>query len=65
MSDDMGAVPEGQKQGWGQFLKSIASFSGDLSAMTAPSFILSPTSLVEYPVSGACCAVVSASKRYC
>lgn len=26
-----------------------ASFSGDLSAMTAPSFILSPTSLTEYP----------------
>lgn len=46
---DMGAVPEGQKQGWGQFLKSIASFSGDLSAMTAPSFILSPVSLTEYP----------------
>lgn len=32
-----------------QFLKSIASFSGDLSKMTAPSFILSPVSLAEYP----------------
>lgn len=31
--------------------ESIANFSGDLSAMTAPSFILSPTSLTEYPVS--------------
>ncbi|PKI83209.1 Kes1p [Malassezia vespertilionis] len=31
------------------FLKSIASFSGDLSKMTAPSFILSPVSLTEYP----------------
>ncbi|CAO1637830.1 unnamed protein product [Parajaminaea phylloscopi] len=48
-SKDMAAVPEGQKQGWGQFLKSIASFSGDLSALTAPSFILSPVSLTEYP----------------
>ena len=38
-----------RRQGWGQFLKSIASFSGDLSAMTAPSFILSPVSLTEYP----------------
>lgn len=46
---EMGAVPEGQKQGWGQFLKSVASFSGDLSALTAPSFILSPVSLTEYP----------------
>lgn len=32
-----------------QFIKSIASFSGDLSKMTAPSFILSPVSLTEYP----------------
>ncbi|EPQ30126.1 uncharacterized protein PFL1_02243 [Pseudozyma flocculosa PF-1] len=43
------AVPADQKQGWGQFLKSIATFSGDLSSMTAPSFILSPVSLVEFP----------------
>lgn len=28
---------------------SIASFSGDLSSMTAPPFILSPVSLTEYP----------------
>jgi protein KES1 len=32
-----------------QFIKSIASFSGDLSKLTAPSFILSPVSLTEYP----------------
>jgi len=32
-----------------QFLKSLATFSGDLSSMTAPSFILSPVSLTEYP----------------
>ncbi|EST09509.1 Oxysterol-binding protein [Kalmanozyma brasiliensis GHG001] len=44
-----GAVPKEQRQGWGQFLKSIASFSGDLSSLTAPSFILSPVSLVEFP----------------
>ncbi|GAO47647.1 hypothetical protein G7K_1847-t2 [Saitoella complicata NRRL Y-17804] len=30
------------------FLKSIMTFSGDLSSMTAPSFILSSTSLIEY-----------------
>lgn len=35
--------------GWTSFLKSIASFSGDLSSLTAPPFILSPVSLVEFP----------------
>ncbi|SNX85978.1 Protein KES1 [Melanopsichium pennsylvanicum] len=43
------AVPKEQRQGWGQFLKSIATFSGDLSSLTAPSFILSPVSLIEFP----------------
>ena len=31
------------------FIGSIASFSGDLSSMTAPPFILSPVSLTEFP----------------
>lgn len=47
-SIDTSAVPAGQQQSWGQFIKSLASFSGDLSALTAPSFILSPTSLIEF-----------------
>ncbi|KAE8209850.1 hypothetical protein CF327_g6207 [Tilletia walkeri] len=42
-------VPKEQRAGWSQFLKSIATFSGDLSSLTAPSFILSPVSLVEFP----------------
>ncbi|KAK0526566.1 Oxysterol-binding protein 4 [Tilletia horrida] len=46
MSDN---VPKEQRAGWSQFLKSIATFSGDLSSLTAPSFILSPVSLVEFP----------------
>jgi len=33
---------------WTSFLKSISSFSGDVSSLTAPPFILSGTSLVEY-----------------
>ncbi|SCU96000.1 LAMI_0F04764g1_1 [Lachancea mirantina] len=33
---------------WTSFLKSIASFNGDLSTLTAPPFIISPTSLSEY-----------------
>lgn len=33
---------------WTLFLKLIASYNGDLSSLTAPPFILSPTSLVEY-----------------
>jgi len=36
------------KGSWSAFLKSIASFSGDLSSLTAPPFILSSTSLVEF-----------------
>ncbi|KAI0485143.1 Oxysterol-binding protein [Xylariaceae sp. FL0804] len=33
---------------WASFIKSIASFNGDLSSLTAPPFILSSTSLTEY-----------------
>ncbi|KAG1744420.1 hypothetical protein EDB19DRAFT_1894562 [Suillus lakei] len=43
------AVPAAQKSSWTSFLKSLAGFTGDLSAMTAPPFILSPTSLTEFP----------------
>ncbi|TBU39300.1 Oxysterol-binding protein [Dichomitus squalens] len=42
-------VPTAQKSSWTTFLKSIASFSGDLSSLTAPPFILSPISLTEFP----------------
>ncbi|KAJ5287642.1 hypothetical protein N7478_003328 [Penicillium angulare] len=42
------AVPPGSKGSWTSFLKSIASFNGDLSSLTAPPFILSTTSLTEY-----------------
>ena len=49
MVEEVGeGVPANQKASWGSFLHSIASFSGDLSSMTAPSFILSSTSLTEY-----------------
>lgn len=37
-----------QSSSWTSFLRSIALFNGDLSTLTAPPFILSPTSLVEY-----------------
>lgn len=33
---------------WRELLKSIASFRGDLSSLTAPPFILAPASLLEY-----------------
>ena len=33
---------------WTSFLKSIASFNGDLSSLSAPPFILSPVSLSEF-----------------
>ncbi|KIV79621.1 hypothetical protein PV11_07172 [Exophiala sideris] len=43
-----GAVPNQSKGSWSSFLKSIASFNGDLSSLTAPAFILSTQSLVEF-----------------
>jgi len=49
MSDKEGGGVSAQNQGsWTAFLKSITSFSGDLSTLTAPPFILSSTSLVEF-----------------
>ncbi|CAG7965615.1 unnamed protein product [Penicillium olsonii] len=42
------SVPASSKGSWTSFLKSIASFNGDLSSLTAPPFILSTTSLTEY-----------------
>lgn len=48
MTDSSKADSSAQKSTWLSFLKSIASFSGDLSTLTAPSFILSGTSLLEY-----------------
>ena len=42
------AVPPQAKGSWTSFLKSIASFNGDLSTMTAPAFILSTKSLTEF-----------------
>jgi len=50
MSEEAGeAVPTAQKSSWSAFLKQILASTGDLSSMTAPSFILSPVSLVEFP----------------
>ncbi|KAF8420608.1 hypothetical protein EV426DRAFT_236760 [Tirmania nivea] len=46
--DESGGVPASSKGSWTSFLKSITSFNGDLASMTAPPFILSSTSLVEY-----------------
>jgi hypothetical protein len=43
-----GGVSEQNRGSWSAFLKSIASFSGDLSSLTAPPFILSSKSLVEF-----------------
>jgi len=44
------SAPAAQASGssWTTFLKSIASFNGDLSSLTAPPFILSATSLTEF-----------------
>jgi len=42
-----GVAPQ-HKTSWGSFIKSIATFNGDLSSLTAPAFILSTTSLTEF-----------------
>ncbi|KAL5478891.1 KES1 [Sanghuangporus weigelae] len=42
-------LPPSQRSSWTSFLKSIASFTGDLYSLTAPPFILSPISLTEFP----------------
>ncbi|KAI4126505.1 MAG: hypothetical protein LQ338_003724 [Usnochroma carphineum] len=48
-SKDEGAGVSPQNKGsWSSFLKSIASFNGDLSSMTAPPFILGTLSLTEF-----------------
>jgi hypothetical protein len=41
-------IPSEQKGAFHQFLKSLASFSGDLSSLTCPAFLLAPVSLIEY-----------------
>ncbi|KAL9126343.1 MAG: hypothetical protein Q9217_004589 [Psora testacea] len=46
--DEGGGVAPQNKGSWSSFLKSIASFNGDLSSMTAPPFILGTTSLTEF-----------------
>ncbi|KAA8646283.1 hypothetical protein EYZ11_007709 [Aspergillus tanneri] len=46
--DPQSQIPANSRGSWSSFLKSIASFNGDLSSLTAPPFILSSTSLVEY-----------------
>ncbi|KAL4785680.1 hypothetical protein BJX76DRAFT_166465 [Aspergillus varians] len=46
--DTASGLPAQNKSTWSSFLKSIASFNGDLSSLTAPPFILSSTSLTEY-----------------
>ncbi|KAI1194581.1 hypothetical protein F5X97DRAFT_310686 [Nemania serpens] len=45
---DLTPNPQASGSSWTSFLKSIASFNGDLSSLTAPPFILSSTSLTEF-----------------
>lgn len=49
MTEVDASVPASQRSTWSSFLKSIATFTGDLSSLTAPPFILSPISLTEFP----------------
>lgn len=42
------SVPVDQQGSFSSFLKTLASFTGDLSNLTCPSFLLAPISLLEY-----------------
>lgn len=44
----MSSSSSSSSSSWKDFLKTIAYFNGDLYSLTAPPFILSPVSLVEY-----------------
>jgi hypothetical protein len=46
--ESLAEAPPAEKQTWTQFLSSIANFRGNIGALTAPSFIISGTSLTEY-----------------
>ncbi|RKF56295.1 Protein HES1 [Golovinomyces cichoracearum] len=48
MPEDGSGVSPQNKSSWAAFLKSVASFNGDLFSMTAPPFILSSASLTEF-----------------
>lgn len=41
-------IPTEQKSAFYSFLQSLAYFTGDLSAVTCPAFLLEPVSLIEY-----------------
>ncbi|KAI8889674.1 Oxysterol-binding protein [Backusella circina FSU 941] len=42
------SIPADQQSSFTSFLKTLASFTGDLSSLTCPSFLLAPISLLEY-----------------
>ncbi|CAO3590674.1 unnamed protein product [Absidia cylindrospora] len=42
------SIPTDQQGSFSSFLKTLASFTGDLSSLTCPSFLLAPISLLEY-----------------
>ncbi|KAI1383987.1 Oxysterol-binding protein [Hypoxylon trugodes] len=39
---------QSHKSAWFQFIKSVATFKGDLTSLTAPPFLLAPQSIVEF-----------------
>ncbi|KAF9398326.1 hypothetical protein BGZ76_008157, partial [Entomortierella beljakovae] len=47
-AESLSNVPVHHKDSIHRFISTLASFSGDLSSLTCPSFLLSPMSLLEY-----------------
>ncbi|KAI9020715.1 hypothetical protein CLU79DRAFT_755165 [Phycomyces nitens] len=46
--NNLESIPADQQGSFSSFLKTLASFTGDLSSLTCPSFLLAPISLLEY-----------------
>ncbi|OTA76955.1 hypothetical protein M434DRAFT_18391 [Hypoxylon sp. CO27-5] len=55
------------KSTWFQFIKSVTTFKGDLTSLTAPPFLLAPQSIVEYSTYWAehPCLLVSPAQEEC
>ncbi|KAK6080847.1 oxysterol-binding protein [Seiridium cupressi] len=46
--DDPKKGEQQHKSGWFQFMKSVATFKGDLASLSAPPFLLSPESICQF-----------------
>jgi hypothetical protein len=48
IAQSLAEIPPAETQSWAAYLGSLANFRGNIGSLTAPSFIISGTSLTEY-----------------